>query len=465
MCYKLYDSNTKLVTTDDHGEDTSSLCTHVAFPDHPQVSRRQQCSEPLLKVVKCNRKVMFRPRQIFCYCSIKKCISILMEDKNFWDYCNEWQTNLNDVVDSLSDIYHGKVWKDFQVYKGKNFLADRHNLAFMLNVDWFRPFEHTSHSVGVLYLTIMNLPRRLRYKFPYVLVVGVIPGPQEPSGTINTFMGPMVSELLELWQGCWLGSDLSRRYVRAALLCVSCDIPAARKVCGIVGHSALMGCSRCKKKFPTESFGEKADYSGFDVNEWTERTNEDQKKYAYEHLTAKTATMQKKIEREQGVKYSVLNELPYYDTVRFMILDPMHLLFLGIAKHTFKTWTSMDIINNSHFTVLQDRVNKLITPSTLGRIPLKVGSGFAQLTADQWKNWICIFSPYCLFGILPEEDWLCWWLFVRACQIICKKTISLSECRQAQIFIVEYCKQFETLYGKENLVINMHLACHLEACI
>ena len=114
-------------------------------------------------------------------------------------------------------------------------------------------------------------------------------------------------------------------------------------MCGIVGHSALMGCSRCKKKFPTENFGEKADYSGFDVSEWTERSNEDQKKYAYEHLTATTATKQKKIEREQGVKYSVLNELPYYNTVRFMILDPMHLLFLGIAKHTFKTWTLKDI--------------------------------------------------------------------------------------------------------------------------
>ena len=32
----------------------------------------------------------------------------------------------------------------------------------------------------------------------------------------------------------------SRRYVRAALLCVTCDVPAARKVGGIVGHSALM---------------------------------------------------------------------------------------------------------------------------------------------------------------------------------------------------------------------------------
>ena len=52
-------------------------------------------------------------------------------------------------------------------------------------------------------------------------------------------------------------------------------------------------------------------------------------------LTAITVTQQKNIEREHGIKYSVINELPYYDTVRHMAIDPMHLLFLGI--HTLNT--------------------------------------------------------------------------------------------------------------------------------
>ena len=36
---------------------------------------------------------------------------------------------------------------------------------------------------------------------------------------------------------------------------------------------------------------------------------------------------------------------------------------------------------------------------------------------------------------------------------------------EAHQFIVEFCQQFEHLYGKENLVINLHLACHLKECI
>ena len=30
-----------------------------------------------------------------------------------------------------------------------------------------------------------------------------------------------------------------------ALIYVACDIPAAREVCEFVGHSALLGCSKC----------------------------------------------------------------------------------------------------------------------------------------------------------------------------------------------------------------------------
>ena len=35
-----------------------------------------------------------------------------------------------------------------------------------------------------------------------------------------------------------------------ALLCIGCDVPASRKLCGFLGHSATMGCNKCKKEFP-----------------------------------------------------------------------------------------------------------------------------------------------------------------------------------------------------------------------
>ena len=68
----------------------------------------------------------------------------------------------------------------------------------MLNVDWMQPFKHTIYSVGVMYLVLMNLPRSERFKRENIILVGVIPGPCEPKLNINSYLSPLVDELLVL---------------------------------------------------------------------------------------------------------------------------------------------------------------------------------------------------------------------------------------------------------------------------
>ena len=45
-----------------------------------------------------------------------------------------------------------------------------------------------------------------------------------------------------------------------------------------------------------------------------------------------------KLESEYGTRLSNLILLPYYDSVRFAIIDPMHNLFLGTAKKMINVW-------------------------------------------------------------------------------------------------------------------------------
>ena len=52
--------------------------------------------------------------------------------------------------------------------------------------------------------------------------------------------------------------------VRGMLSCVSTDLPATHKLCGLASHSATMGCSECYKSFPSGAFGDKKEYSGYD---------------------------------------------------------------------------------------------------------------------------------------------------------------------------------------------------------
>ena len=50
----------------------------------------------------------------------------------------------------------------------------------------------TSYSTGAMYLTIQNLPRQERYRTENLLLVGILPGPSEPSLIMNSYLGTIV---------------------------------------------------------------------------------------------------------------------------------------------------------------------------------------------------------------------------------------------------------------------------------
>ena len=212
--------------------------------------------------------------------------------------------------------------------------------------------------------------------------------------------------------------------VRAALLCVSCDIPAARKVCGFVGHRA---CTKCLKDFPTESFGDLPDYSGFEREKWPIRTNTTHRQFASEYLACQTKSEQKQNRKKHGCRYSVLLRLSYFDPIRMCVIDPMHNLLLGTAKHMVTIWKDLKILQVNDFNNIQQKVNSFITPNDIGRIPSKISSSFSGFTAEQWRNWTLIFSLFTLKGVLPHQHYDCWLLFVKACFAICRRSITLQE--------------------------------------
>ena len=105
----------------------------------------------------------------------------------------------------------------------------------------------------MIYAVILNLPRNLRFKDNNVIIVGVIPGPEEPKHDVNSYLGPLVAELLELYSGVWFKTLCGQQFIRGVLVCFSSDLPATRKAAGFVGHKSLKGCSRCLKSFITNS--------------------------------------------------------------------------------------------------------------------------------------------------------------------------------------------------------------------
>ncbi|XP_065892408.1 uncharacterized protein [Dysidea avara] len=321
-----------------------------------------------------------------------------------------------------------------------------------------------------MYLSLNNLPRSIRYKRENVLIVGIIPGPREPKLTMNSYLMPLVQDLERFWAGVTIRCENyipSTLYIRAAVICCACDIPATRKLCGFAAHSARLGCSKCLKEFPSEEIGgtKRTDYSGFDKETWTPRSLDVHITKAMEYLNADTLSDRKQIMKDHGVRYSCLNELPYFNSIRFAVIDPMHNLYLGSAKRMMEIWLEFDILSRSQFTKIEDVVAKIMTPQDVGWIPLKISSGFSGFTADQWRNWTTIFSAVALKEVLPPTHLHCWLLFVRACCLLGNRCTSASIACQANAYLTEFCKQVELLYGKYSCTPNLHLSLHLEDCL
>src|SRR5688572_9898286 len=115
----------------------------------------------------------------------------------------------------------------------------------------------------------------------------------------------------------------------------------------------------------------------------------------------------KRFVKQSGVRWSELLWLPYFDPIRFITIDPMHCLFLGIAKWIVKRiWIDENILTPTILKNVQKKMNEFQVPVDLDRIPGKVDSGeyFSNLTADQWRIFFTIYTTVSLWEHLPSKD-------------------------------------------------------------
>jgi len=155
-------------------------------------------------------------------------------------------------------------------------------------------------------------------------------------------------------------------------------------------------------------------------------------------------------------------ELDYFDPTRMLNIDIMHNLFLGTGKRMLSIWEEQQLLEKKDFVSIQEFVDTICVPSDIGRIPLKIASGFSGFTADQLKNWINIYSIPALFHILPSEHLECWRLYVLACRYLCKQCLSLVDIELSHNMLLRFCTKVECFYGKDVINPNFHLHGHLK---
>ena len=81
----------------------------------------------------------------------------------------------------------------------------------------------------------------------------------------------------------------------------------------------------------------------------------------------------------------------------------MHNLFLGTAKKCFSFWVEQELLSTGDLETIGERVRKMKVSTDIGRLPTNISSNYGQFTAEEWKNWVLIYSPFSLQGLLPRQ--------------------------------------------------------------
>ena len=106
------------------------------------------------------------------------------------------------------------------------------------------------------------------------------------------------------------------RKTRSTLALIICDLPAARQALGFTGPQSTNFCSYCKLQLK--------DINNLNVGSWEPHSCEKHLNLALEWRDTSQEAQRVEITRKYGIHYSEFLQLPYFDPIHNLCVDPMH---------------------------------------------------------------------------------------------------------------------------------------------
>ena len=159
--------------------------------------------------------------------------------------------------------------------------------------------------------------------------------------------------------------------------------------------------------------------------------------------------------------------LPYFNPIRHLIVDPMHCLFLGIAKWIVKKlWIDGGKLFKFDLKLMENRAKQIKLPADMGRIPYKISTGnrFSSFTADQWKSFIFIYTIPLMWDLLVISDQNILANFVKVCSLLTCRIINIDMLNQVHDRLLQVALLIEENYSQEFITPNIHLSLYITDC-
>lgn len=91
----------------------------------------------LKKIVTSSGNQKCYPFLVYPYVSVTSSLQSLFLRPGFFRQCEHWRQDFSPDCSTRSDVYDGKLWKDFMCFEGRPFLGESNYIGLMLMLTGF----------------------------------------------------------------------------------------------------------------------------------------------------------------------------------------------------------------------------------------------------------------------------------------------------------------------------------------
>lgn len=422
--------------------------------------QRKQATSNHINCKQCNGAFDRKTNEFFIYIPLEQQLRLSIE-KNF-NSIVQFKNSHRDG-NNVSDPRDGTVLKTLDAKYPNAF-----NLSLILNTDGAQVFDSTKKSLWPLQLIQNFLHPKIRYLTSNILLVGLIfvKGKPDPA----QFFFPLIQELNRMHQNGFKIDNLSSELLFRPFIthCV-CDLPARAKCQGILQYNGKYACCYCLH--PGVSIENK--------NAGVEKKTKSktirfvrQSEPALLRTHSEVVCCFKKLQKSPknpvfGFQaLSAFIGVPEFDLIHGFSIDYMHCILLGTTPKVVGFWlnsTNCDkpyYMKKAHKNILNRRILSIRPPSCINRKPRSLEER-EFFKANEWRSFLFYYLRYNLVGLIPFQFIAHFELLSSATYILSKKAVHKDEIANAKAMLIQFADEFEDLYGKTNVTMNVHLLRHV----
>lgn len=321
-------------------------------------------------------------------------------------------------------------------------------------------FESSAFTIWPLQLAVNELPQKERAK--NLILAGLWFGPRKPE--MNCFLESFVHRMNNLssqglsWEDAHGVSHVA--HVFPGPCCV--DTVARGMVMNMHQFNGRNGCAWCKHE-----------------GEVVERGNGHARVYSTagpKHALRTHDSFLKDAEVAErtgqvtcGIKGpSILFMLSFFTFPSGFVVDYMHAVCSGFVRHTACMWLShksaFPYSLGGKIDEIDCRLQRMQPLWEMPRLPRSMHQR-KYWKSSEWRNWLFFFSPFVLDGLLPAPFLRNWLKFVHLMRFLAAGSNPMDQLLLVKKLMFSFLKEYEELYGKENMTYNAHILLHLVDCV